>query len=43
MRGRQDRDRGQLFCDSNLDDDIPKGHLLRRVNVFVTAALDDLH
>src|SRR6516225_468319 len=43
MMGRQDRDQGQLFYDFNLDDVIPKGHLLRRMNVFVTAALDDLH
>jgi len=43
MLGRQDRDQGQLFYDFNLDDVIPKGHLLRRMNVFVTAALDDLH
>ena len=35
--------RDSLFYDFNLDDVIPKGHLLRRVNVFVTAALDDLH
>ena len=43
MLGRQDRDQGQLFYDFNLDDVMPKGHLLRRMNVFVTAALDDLH
>ena len=43
MLGRQDRDQGQLFYDFNLDDVIPRGHLLRRMNVFVTAALDDLH
>ena len=43
MLGRQDRDQGQLFYDFNLDDVIPKGHLLRRMNVFVAAALDDLH
>ena len=43
MMGRQDRDQGRLFYDFNLDDVIAKDHLLRRVNVFVTAALDDLH
>jgi len=43
MMGRQERDQGQLFYEFNLDDVIPKGHLLRRMNVFVTAALADLH
>lgn len=43
MMGRQDRDQGRLFYEFNLDDVIPRGHLLRRMNVFVTAALDDLH
>ena len=43
MMGRQDRDQGRLFYDFNLDDVIAKDHLLRRVNVFVSAALDDLH
>ena len=41
--GRQDRDQGRLFYDFNLNDVIAKDHLLRRVNVFVTVALDDLH
>ena len=36
MMGRQDRDQGQLFYEFNLDDVIPKDHLLRRMNVFVT-------
>ena len=43
MRGRQDRDEGRLFYEFNLDDVIPRGHLLRRMNVFVTVALTDLH
>jgi transposase len=43
MMGRQDRDQGQLFYESKLDDVIPKNHLLRRMNVFVTTALADLH
>jgi hypothetical protein len=37
--GRQDRDVGQLFYKFNLDSVNPKTHLLRRMNVFVTAAL----
>jgi transposase len=43
MLGRQDRDQRRLFYEFNLDDVIPRSHLLRRMNVFVTAALDDLH
>jgi transposase len=43
MMGRRDRDQGQLFYEFKLDDVIPKNHLLRRMNVFVTTALADLH
>jgi transposase len=43
MMGRQDRDQGQLFYEFSLDDVIPRDHLLRRVNVFATAVLSDLH
>jgi transposase len=43
MMGRQDRDQGQLFYEFKLDEVIPKNHLLRRINVFVTTALFDLH
>jgi transposase len=43
MMGRQDRDQRRLFYEFNLDNVIPRSHLLRRMNVFVTAALDDLH
>ena len=43
MMGRQDRDQGQLFYEFNLDDVIARDHLLRRMNGFVAAALDDLH
>src|SRR5437588_6465616 len=28
---------------TNFDDMVPKGHLLRRINVFVTSVLGDLH
>jgi hypothetical protein len=41
--GRQDRDQGQLFYEFKLDDVIPKNHLRRRMNVFVTTARGDLH
>lgn len=43
MMGQQDRDQGQLFYEFKLDDVVPGNHLLRRMNVFVTAALADLH
>jgi transposase len=43
MMGRQDRDQASLFYEFRLDDMIPKGHLLRRIDVFVTAVLGDLH
>jgi transposase len=43
MMGRRKRDQGKLFYEFRLEDRIPEHHLLRRMNVFVTAALDDLH
>src|SRR5215472_1557056 len=43
MMGRRERDQGQLFYEFKLDDVVPKTHLLRRMNVFVTAVLADLH
>ena len=43
MMGRQDRDQGQLFYEFNLDDVVPKEHLLRRMNVFVAGVLADVH
>ena len=43
MMGRRRRDQGKLFYEFLLEDRIPGNHLLRRMNVFVTAALDDLH
>ena len=41
MMGR--RDRASLFYDFNLDDVIPTNHLLRRIDVFVTQVLADVH
>ena len=43
MMGRQDRDQRQLFYEFSLDEVIPPDHLLRRINVFATAVLADLH
>jgi transposase len=43
MMGRRRQDQGKLFYEFRLDDRIPQNHLLRRIDVFVTAALADLH
>jgi transposase len=43
MMGRQRRDQGRLFYEFRLEDRIPDNHLLRRMNVFITVALADLH
>jgi transposase len=43
MMGRQDRDQRQLFYEFSLDEMIPTDHQLRRINVFATVVLADLH
>ena len=43
MMGRRHREQASLFYEFRLDDMIPKGHLLRRIDVFLTSALGDLH
>lgn len=43
MMGRRERDQGKLFYEFNLDEMVPRNHLLRRINVLVTAVLADLH
>jgi len=43
MMGRQTADQTRLFYEFHLEDRVPANHLLRRINVFVTAALGDLH
>jgi hypothetical protein len=43
MMGRKHREQTSLFYEFRLDDMAPKAHLLRRINVFVTSALSDLH
>ena len=43
MMGRQTADQAQLFYSFNLDERIPKTHLLRRIDVFVTEALAGIH
>ena len=39
MIGRQNGDQSSLFYEFRLDDRVPKNHLLRRINVFVTPVL----
>src|SRR6476620_11111490 len=43
MMGRKHLEQANFFYEFRLDDMIPKGHLLRRINVFVTSVLGDLH
>ena len=43
MMGRQIGDQASLFYEFRLDDRIPKSHLLRRINIFVTTVLADVH
>src|ERR1700716_4445040 len=43
MMGRQDRGQRQLYFTLSLDEIVPVDHLLRRINVFATAVLADLH
>jgi hypothetical protein len=42
MMGRQTGDQSQLFYLFNLEERIPAGHLLRRINPVVTRVLADL-
>src|SRR5471030_928158 len=42
MMGKQKGDQRQLFYLFNLEDRIPPGHLLRRINPIVTGVLADL-
>ena len=43
MMGRRCGDQASLFYQFRLDERIPKEHLLRRIDGFVTAALADMH
>jgi transposase len=43
MMGRREREQGKLFYEFNLDEMVPRSHLLRRINVVITAVLADLH
>jgi len=41
--GRQIGDQASFFYEFRLDDRVPKDHLLRRINRFLTPVLSDLH
>ena len=43
MMGRRRGDQASLFYEFSLDDRIPKDHLVRRIDGFVTATLADVH
>lgn len=43
MMGRRRADQAQLFYSFNLEERIPAGHLLRRIDAFVRQALSDIH
>jgi transposase len=43
MMGRKGHEQGHLFYEFDLDAVVPNDHLLRRMDVFVCAALSDLH
>ena len=43
MMGRRNVDQASLFYEFRLEERIPKNHLLRRINIFVTGVLADVH
>src|SRR4029077_5992214 len=43
MMGRQSSDQASLFYEFRLDARVPKDHLLRHVNVFMTPVLGGVH
>ncbi len=43
MMGRRKGDQASLFYEFRLEERMPKDHLLRRIDVFATAALADVH
>ena len=43
MMGRQRADQAQFFYSFHLEDRVPASHLLRKINVFASKALADLH
>jgi hypothetical protein len=43
MMGLQRNDQAQFFDSLHLDERVPASHLLRRIDVFATWALADIH
>ena len=43
MMGRQTADQGALFYEFRLEDRIPEGHLLRRINAVIGSVFANLH
>jgi hypothetical protein len=43
MIERQPNDQAQFFYSFHLEERIPASHLLRKINVFVTRALANIH
>ena len=43
MIGRRGSDQASLFYEFRFDDRVPKSHLLRRINAFVTAGRAAVH
>jgi transposase len=43
MMGRQTADQGALFYEFRLEDRVPEGHLLRRINAVITPVFAGLH
>jgi hypothetical protein len=42
ITGRQRSDQTQFFCSFHLEERVPAGHPLRKINVYVTKALADI-
>jgi transposase len=43
MMGRQTADQGALFYEFRLEDRVPEGHLLRKINGTIASAFAGLH
>jgi transposase len=43
MMGRQTADQAALFYEFRLEDRVPEGHLLRRINVVIAPVFAGLH
>jgi transposase len=43
MMGRQTADQGALFYEFRLEDRVPEGHLLRRINAVIAPVFTGLH